>query len=212
MKRILVFLFALIAFNFANAQDNYVLLEQTAAKTEKYTSLKIDFNMTVENLHNAKRETYSGNAAYRNGLYKMDIMGQVVFSDGKTNWTYLKDAEEINITTNTGNTNVMTNPKALLHNYKDNYKVNYISDKFEKNRALVEYDLIPKKIEDKKFSKITLKIDKAKKQIYSIRYVGKDGMNYLIEIYKLVENPTIADSEIKYSSSLFPGAEVIDMR
>jgi outer membrane lipoprotein-sorting protein len=188
------------------------LLDEVSAKAEKYTSLKIDFSMMVENLHNGKRETHIGSASYKAGFYKLDIMGQIVFSDGKTNWTYLKDAEEVNITDNADNQTVMLNPQTLLKDYKNTYKVKYIADKFEKNRPLVEIDLFPKVIENKKYTKITVKVDKTKKQIYSVRYVGKDGVSYLIEISKFTENPAIPDAEIKYSSGLFPGAEVIDMR
>ncbi|MBO7133864.1 MAG: outer membrane lipoprotein carrier protein LolA [Bacteroidales bacterium] len=187
-------------------------LDQVAAKTEKYIGLKIDFTMYVENLHNAKRDSYKGSAIYKSGLYKMDIMGQVVYSDGKTNWTYLKDAEEINITNNSENEAFMTNPQAILKDYKSKFKVNYISDKFEKNRALMEFDFFPKQIDNKKYSKITIRIDKTKKQIFSVRYVGKDGVNYLVEIDKMLENPTIQDSEVKFNKTLYPDAEIIDMR
>ncbi|HOZ29284.1 MAG TPA: outer membrane lipoprotein carrier protein LolA [Bacteroidales bacterium] len=188
------------------------LLDEVSAKAENYSSLKIEFTMFVENLHNAKRETHVGSASYKSGYYKLDIMGQIVHSDGKTNWTYLKDAEEVNITNNEDNQNIMINPQSLLKDYKNNFKVKYIADKFEKNRPLVEIDLIPKVIENKKYSKITVKIDKTKKQIYSARYVGKDGVSYLIEISKFTENPSIPDSEIKFSNSLYPEAEIIDMR
>lgn len=188
------------------------LLDEVSAKAEKYASLKIDFTMVVENLQTKKRDAYTGNASYKSGYYKLDIMGQIVYSDGKTNWTYLKDAEEVNIAANADNQTVMMNPQSLLKDYKNTYKVKYIADKFEANRPLVEIDLTPKVIENKKYTKITVKIDKIKKQIYSVRYVGKDGVSYLIEISKFTENPTIPDAEIKYSNSLFPGAEVIDMR
>jgi outer membrane lipoprotein-sorting protein len=188
------------------------LLDEVAAKADKYTSLKIDFNMFVENLQTKKRDTHTGSASYKAGFYKLDIMGQVVYSDGKTNWTYLKDAEEINITDNADNQAAMMNPKTLLKDYKTNFKVKYVAEKFEANRPLVEIDMIPKVIEGKKYTKITVKVDKTKKQIYSVRYVGKDGVSYLIEISKFVENPAITDAEIKYSSGLYPGAEVIDMR
>ncbi|PLX06747.1 MAG: hypothetical protein C0596_13645 [Marinilabiliales bacterium] len=174
--------------------------------------MKIEFNMYIENLQSGQRDQYTGSAMYKPGYYKLDIMGQVVFSDGKTNWTYLKDAEEVNITDNSDNEAVMADPKSLLKDYKSKFKVKYIADKFEKNRPLVEIDLIPKTIENKKYSKITVKIDKTKKQIYSVRYVGKDGVSYLIEIYTFSENPSIPDSQIKYSDALFPDAEVIDMR
>ena len=188
------------------------ILDQVAEKTEKYIGLKIDFTTYVENLHNAKRDSYKGSAVYKSGLYKMDLMGQVVYSDGKTNWTYLKDADEVNITNNGENEAFMTNPQAILKDYKSKFKVNYISDKFENNRALMEFDFFPKQIENKKYSKITIRIDKTKKQIYSVRYVGKDGVNYLVEIDKMLENPTIQDSEVKFSKTLYPDAEIIDMR
>lgn len=188
------------------------LLDEVAAKADKYTSLKIDFTMSIENLQSKKRETHVGSASYKAGYYKLDIMGQVVYSDGKTNWTYLKDAEEVNITGNADNQAAMMNPKTLLKDYKTNFKVKYIADKFEANRPLVEIDMFPKVIEGKKYSKITLKIDKTKKQIYSVRYVGKDGVSYLIDISKFTENAAVSDAEIKFSNSLYPGAEVIDMR
>lgn len=215
MKKVILLIIASIASLMMLAQGSVPqmeILDQVAAKTEKYVGLKIDFTMYVENLHNAKRDSYKGNAIYKQGLYKMDIMGQVVYSDGKTNWTYLKDADEINITNNSDNEAFMTNPQAMLKDYKSKFKVNYISDKFEKNRALMEFDFYPKQIENKKYSKITIRIDKTKKQIFSVRYVGKDGVNYLVEIDKMLENPTIADTEVKFNKASYPGAELIDMR
>ena len=76
----------------------------------------------------------------------------------------------------------------------------------------MEFDFFPKQIENKKYSKITIRIDKTKKQIFSVRYVGKDGVNYLIEIDKMLENPTIADTEVKFNKASYPDAEIIDMR
>ena len=215
MKKVTLLIISLFATLLLVAQGSVPqmeILDQVAAKTEKYVGLKIDFTLYVENLHNAKRDSYKGNAIYKTGLYKMDIMGQVVYSDGKTNWTYLRDAEEISITNNGDNEAFMTNPQAILKDYKSKFKVNFISDKFEKNRALLEFDFYPKQIENKKYSKITIRIDKTKKQIFSVRYVGKDGVNYLIEIDKMLENPTISDSEVKFSKALYPDADIIDMR
>lgn len=215
MKKVILLIISLFATLLLVAQGSVPqmeILDQVAVKTEKYVGLKIDFTLYVENLHNAKRDSYKGNAIYKTGLYKMDIMGQVVYSDGKTNWTYLRDAEEISITNNGDNEAFMTNPQAILKDYKSKFKVNFISDKFEKNRALLEFDFFPKQIENKKYSKITIRIDKTKKQIFSVRYVGKDGVNYLIEIDKMLENPTISDSEVKFSKALYPDADIIDMR
>jgi len=210
---LIVCLLLVSCFSFSQNDEKAVeLLDEVAVKLENSNSLQIEFNMYVENAQNSKNDSYSGSAVYKGGNYKMDLMGQIIFSDGKTNWTYLKDADEVNITANSEDEKNMFDPKYILKDYKKNFKIKYISEKFEKNRPLVEVDLFPQKIDDKKYSRVTLKIDKVKKQIYSIRYVGKDGISYLIEIHKYVENPNISDSEVKYNNSLFPDAEVIDMR
>lgn len=209
---IVIFLFTSVCLFSQNEDKATALLDEISGKIEAYSTLKIEFVMSIDNNQSGSKDSFNGSAMYKAGSYKLDIMGQVVFSDGKTNWTYLKDAEEVNITKNADGGEIMLNPKTLLKNYKQNFKIKYIGEKFEKNRPLVEVDLFPKKIEDKKYSRITLKIDKTKKQIYSIKYVGKDGITYLIELNKFVENQTISDSEIKFSNSLYPNAEVIDMR
>ena len=188
------------------------LLDEVAQKLEAYNTLKIEFNIYTDNGQTGKKENYAGLGLYKAGLYKLDVMGQIIFSDGKTNWSYLKDAEEVNITTNDPKQETLINPKNILKNYKEDFKVTQIGDKFEKNRALLEVNLYPKQIDSKKFSMIVLKIDKTKKEIYSIKYVGKDGLTYTIEINKFTANGNINDSDIKYSNALFPDAEIIDMR
>lgn len=214
-KKIIILLSVVIYGTFTYAQNNtetISLLDQVVSKIEKTSSLQIDFSFASDNKQNNKRENHAGSALYKSGLYKMDLMGQVMYSDGQTNWTYLKDAEEVNITDNDSKNEIMLNPKTILKNYKNDFRVKQVSDKFENNRALVTIDLYPKQIENKKYSRLTLKIDKTAKQIYSINYIGKDGISFTITITKYIENAQIKDSDIKYSDSLYPEAEIIDMR
>ncbi len=215
MKKILLLSLAMIAVFFTSAQNDaqaVQLLKEVSAKMDAYNSLKLDFNVYVEDLHTSNRQSHPGKALYKAGNYRLELMGQIVFSDGKKNWTYLEDADEINITDNVDDDQNIMNPKSILKDFEKEFKVRFVADKFEKNRPLVEIDLFPNKIDDKKYSRITLKVDKTKKQIYSVRYVGKDGVSYLIEIHGFSENPNLPDSEIKYSDKLFPGADIIDMR
>ncbi|HOE05246.1 MAG TPA: outer membrane lipoprotein carrier protein LolA [Bacteroidales bacterium] len=215
MKNLFIML-VLVAFSaqgFSQSDQKAVdLLNSLSTKVNAYKSLNIEFKFYVENLKDASRTMYPGKVWYRGDRYKLDLMGQVVFSDGKTNWTYLKDAEEINITNANDADATIFNPQSLLANFTKDYKCRWISDKFVNNRAIVEIDLYPIKIEGKKYSKITLRIDKTKTQLYTVHYVGKDGVSYLVEIDKFLENPTIADKDIVFSATSFPGAEVIDMR
>ncbi|NLA23827.1 MAG: outer membrane lipoprotein carrier protein LolA [Bacteroidales bacterium] len=216
MKKVIVVLlmisFAITNFAQQNDQKAIEILDKLSLKIDKYKSLNIEFKFYVENLKDASRNLYPGKVLYRGDRYKLELMGQIVFSDGKTNWTYLDDAEEVNIADANESDATIFNPQTLLKNYTKEYKCRWISDKFEQNRALVEIDLYPIKINDKKYSKITLRIDKTKMQLFSVRYVGKDGVSYFVEINKFIENPTIPDKDIVFSKNLFPDAEIIDMR
>jgi len=215
MKKYFFFLAFILApyFVFSQSDQKAIdLLNTVSTKLSSCKSLQIDFRFFVENLQDGSRNQYTGKALYRGDRYKIDLMGQEVYSDGATNWTYLKDAEEINITDASGTDETVFNPQNVLDNYAKDYKCRWISDKFENNRTLVEIDMYPVRIDDKKYSKLTLKIDKTKNQIYSIRYVGKDGVSYLIVIDKFLENQTIADKDIIFNAANYPNAEVIDMR
>lgn len=216
MKKI-VFIFISIVFSLAlfaqdDAPEAVSMLNKVAEKMESYNTLKLEFNFFIEDLHEGSRDGYSGNALYKDGYYRLELMGQIVFSDGHTNWTYLMDADEVNIVDNVDEEDNIVDPRNILNDFEEEYKVRFISDKFERNRPLVEIDLYPVDIDEKNYSRITLRVDKVQHQIYSVRYVGKDGVSYLIEIYQFIENPQIAESDIKFSDDLFPGAEIIDMR
>lgn len=216
MSKKLICFVAFIAYSLLifsqNDKQAVDLLNQVAQKMNSYESFKLEFNFYVEDLHDASRNEYGGSAMYKKGNYRLDLMGQIVFSDGKNNWTYLIDADEVNITDNVDEDDQLIDPKALLKDFEEKYKVRLISDRFERNRPLMEIDLYPVDTRDKQYSRIVLRVDKAQKQIFSIRYVGKDGVSYLVEIFRFVENPKIPNSEIKFTESKFPEAEIIDMR
>ncbi len=215
-NKIIIIILCLFVSIFVLAQEDDAkavqLLNEVKQTMNGYNSLKLEFNFFIEDLHDASRDSFNGTAMYKGGYYRLELMGQIVFSDGKTNWTYLIDADEVNIVDNIDDDDNFVDPKNLLKDFEKEYKVRYISHKFERNRALTEIDLYPVNIDDKRYSRITLRVDNSKKQIYSVRYVGKDGVSYVIEIYRFLENPDIPDNKIKFSESLFPGAEIIDMR
>ncbi len=215
-NKIFIIIACLLTINIILANTNdpkaVELLNEVSQKMNNYKSLKLEYNFFIEDLHDGSRDSFNGVAMYKDGYYRLELMGQIVFSDGKTNWTYLIDADEVNIVDNIDDDDNFVDPKNLLKDFEKEYKVRYISHKFERNRPLTDIDLYPINIDDKKYSRITLRVDNSKKQIYSVRYVGKDGVSYLIEIFRFHENPEIPDNKIRFSESLFPGAEIIDMR
>jgi outer membrane lipoprotein-sorting protein len=138
-------------------------------------------------------------------------MGVETYFDGKTKWSYMVDAEEVNISTPDPEDENTFDPSTIFTEYKDGYKVRFIREVFQNNRALYEIDLLPKDVKGSEFNRIKLFIDKDKNVIYKVIRYGKDGNDYIITLNKVVEQ-TVSTTMFVYDASKHPDVEVIDLR
>jgi outer membrane lipoprotein-sorting protein len=201
-------------FSFGQSDAEAIsILDKLSEKSATYETLCLEFDFIIEDVQNASLDTFPGVFNYNAGKYRLDVIGQVIFSDGKTSWTYLKEVEEINITeSNASSEPGFFDPITLLENYKTEYKCRFISDRFVRNRPLVEIDLYPINIDDKDYSRITLYIDKSKVQLYSAKYLGKDGVSYIVEFHTFKVNSGVSLDSVTFNELDYPDAEIIDMR
>jgi len=215
MKIFLAIVFIAFSFTAFSQNDDKAIrvLDQLSEKIDSYKTLHIQFNVIVENTQEGSTDTMPGILYYKDDKYRLEFVDQIVFSHGNTTYSYLKDVEEINITeAEELEEPDIFDPKSLLKNYKSNYKCRFISDRFVRNRPLVEIDLIPIDIEDKSYSRISLLIDKSKIELFSVLYLGKDGTGFLVEFLSFKINTEIPDSLVIFNENDYPNADIIDMR
>ncbi|HXK82599.1 MAG TPA: outer membrane lipoprotein carrier protein LolA [Bacteroidales bacterium] len=215
MKIFLAIVFIAFSFTAFSQNDDKAIrvLDQLSEKIDSYKTLHIQFNVIVENTQEGSTDTMPGILYYKDDKYRLEFVDQIVFSHGNTTYSYLKDVEEINITESEELEEPdIFDPKSLLKNYKSNYKCRFISDRFVRNRPLVEIDLIPIDIEDKSYSRISLLIDKSKIELFSVLYLGKDGTGFLVEFLSFKINTEIPDSLVIFNENDYPNADIIDMR
>lgn len=215
MKIFLAIVFIAFSFTAFSQNDDKAIrvLDQLSEKIDSYKTLHIQFNVIVENTQEGSTDTMPGILYYKDDKYRLEFVDQIVFSHGNTTYSYLKDVEEINIAeAEELEEPDIFDPKSLLKNYKSNYKCRFISDRFVRNRPLVEIDLIPIDIEDKSYSRISLLIDKSKIELFSVLYLGKDGTGFLVEFLSFKINTEIPDSLVIFNENDYPNADIIDMR
>ncbi len=215
MKLITIILFAsivLISFN-TTAQDQKAkeILDKASAKAKSFKTIYAEFNFTLENQQEDVTETYSGKLWAKGEKYKLELMGTITYFDGTTIWTYMKDAEEVNISEPDPEDDNALNPAKLWTMHEKGFKYYYKKEKFEANRPLQYVDLIPKSLECD-YSRITLKIDKTKNMIYAMKRYGKDGNIYTIVILKYKTNEAYSDAMFKFDKTKHPNVEVNDLR
>ena len=187
------------------------ILDQVSVKTKAFKTIEAEFAIILENKQEKINDSKKGKIFIKGNKYKVDLAVSTIFNDGTTQWTYMKDPNEVNITTPDPSDDNSLNPAKMFTIYEKGYKIRYIGEKFEKNHALYEIELYPIDLK-KEFSRITLKIDKDKMQIFSMKRFGKDGTDYYIEIIKMDTNKEMADIMFVFDKTKYPKVEINDMR
>jgi outer membrane lipoprotein carrier protein len=182
------------------------ILDEISAKTKSFKTLRIEFSYTMENIKEKVKDNFNGTLLSKGDKYKLSIAGQDVISDGKTSWTYLKDAKEVQIN-DVGTDDESFTPTKMLTSYSANYNSKFIEEK--NNNQVIE--LTPKK-KGKTLIKVRLTIDKLKKQVSSFVMYDKSGNTFTYTVNKFISDPPLADKEFVYNKADHPGVEVVDMR
>ena len=203
------FLTTIIAFMAiaATAQTDKArtILDDVSARTKAYKTIKIDFTYTMVNPGQNINESFTGTLFSKGDSYKLLFSGQEVISDGKTVWTYLKDANEVQVNEATNDDDSFT-PTNLLSSYTDNFKAKLLSE--DAKQYVIE--LTP--VQKKNFNKVKVVIDKSKKVLNSLAIFDKNGSTYTYSVNKFETDMPLKESMFTFSAETHPGVDVIDMR
>jgi len=216
MKKLLSLIITVTFVNLLVAQDtekgdkkSNEILDRLTKKTEAYKTITAEFAYIMKNADAGIDEKTEGTLFVKGDKYRLLIAGQVVICDGITTWTYIKDADEVQINS-VENSEESITPNKLLTSYNKDYKSKFVKETFQYGTTVNVIDLTP--AEGKSFSSVRVIIDKAKDQLLEITIFDKNGSTYSYIINKFVPDAAIDDSQFTFSKSEFPGAEVVDMR
>lgn len=216
MKKInLIGLFIILFFlnqTYAQVVDKKAndILNKLSAKMKTYINYKIEFVYTLENKTEKIKQSKNGTAIIKGDKYSLNVSGQRIISDGKTVWTYIPDAEEVQINNVNTNDDNALNPSKLLSTYSKNYKAKLVKELNQSGIMTQIVDLVP--IKGKAYFKVRLSIDKNKMQIISTEIYNKNGSTFMYKVSRFLTNLKIGDSEFTFKASDFPGVEINDMR
>ncbi|MBC7565846.1 MAG: outer membrane lipoprotein carrier protein LolA [Pedobacter sp.] len=216
MRKITALLLLTIATGFGlHAQTDAkakAILAEVSKKYRSYGIIKTDFSFTLENPQAKIKETQQGTLIAKSDAnkYKVTMTDQELYSDGKSQWTYLKENKEVQITDVDNNADGV-NPAKIFTVYEKGYKYLFIGEKKVGVKTLQTIDLSPIDIK-KSIFKIRLTIDKAARQITNVVIFDKSGNKYTYAIKTFTPNVKIAESVFVFDAKKYPGVEVVDLR
>lgn len=188
------------------------LLDQLSAKTKAYTTIKADFTYNMDNKSEGIHESQAGSIAIKGNKYFLKISGQEVRCNGKTVWTYLKDANEVQISeVDEGNKEQVT-PSNIFTMYEKGFRHQFMKEENENGQVMALVHIYPLDLDEKSYHTIKLHINKSKMEITRVEIMGKEGDVYSYIIKSFQPNLAIGDEVFAFSKSEHPTAEVVDLR
>ncbi|MEQ1744334.1 MAG: outer membrane lipoprotein carrier protein LolA [Saprospiraceae bacterium] len=188
------------------------VLDRIRKKYESHKTLELAFSIAIE-VPGQPKDVQKGTVAQAGDKFRLDMDQQIIASDGKTTWVYLKSNKEIQVTdTDPSGENGFLTPRDLLRRYQKGDFLYAIVDKVsEKNRVLTHIEFKPT---DKKseYAKLRVSVDEKTQSIESIRAFAKDGSRYAFEITRLSTGKSFPSGHFQLNAKDFPGIHVEDLR
>jgi len=211
MKHIGIFFISILLATsvYAQSKKAEAIIEEITSKTQSYKSVDIEFTFTYEDPSSGDEISEPGKLLISGDRYILDIEGQRVICDGKTLWTYIEDAWEVQINTIEEDDESIT-PSKLLTTYNDEYKAK-MNKEFELDG--INYQRIELKPEEgKKWVKLDVVVNADKKQISEITIHDKNGGKIHYKIDKFTPDVPVSDEDFIFKPEDHPEVEVVDMR
>ena len=187
------------------------ILDQVSKKTKGYSSISLTYSL-VHTSPEGSNDNANGDMLLKGNKYKLSVLDNVLYCDGKTLWTHMLEEKEVDITNVDNSDKSALNPVNVLTMYEKGYKYSFIQERFEQTRAIYVIDLYPENIEKSEYSKVRLSIDKDKTQLWKAEYFAKDGNKYTITINTFKVNQPIPDASFTFDKAKNPGVKVVDER
>lgn len=186
------------------------ILKDLSEKTKSYTSMSAKFTYQMDNDDAKIHEEQLGSLIVMGNSYKVNIAGQQVICDGKTIWTYLPDASEVQINSVDETDESAFTPTKLLSSYTEDYKAKNMKEISFNHRMVYSIDMEP--LKDKNYKSVELKIDKEKLNIVQLTIHDKNKNIFKYTVNDFQTNIPLKPSDFTFDPSKYPGVEVIDMR
>ncbi len=188
-----------IGTNAQNAQQAKAVLDKTAAIVSNKTGATAQFTIS-----GTKTGTVSGRLNIKGNMFQVTTPVSTVWYNGKTQWTYLKSTEEVNVSTPNAAQQIQMNPYRFINMYRNGYNMAltdkgqsywvHLTAQNQKSSVPEMYILVNKKT----YHPETVKMRQ-----------GKTWTTITIRNFKACK---LADGIFTFKAKDYPQAEVIDLR
>lgn len=193
------------------AQNAKAILDKANEAFLNTGGIKATFTLNTEDSKQKVTYTQDGTIFIKGDKFKIDFPDGITWFDGKTQWSYIKGSEEVNVSNPSGEELAGISPSVLLNIYKKGYKLNYKGEATENGKKVYIVELIPEN-KNVDFSRLVIKVNKTDYLFTSIILYGKDGMINTLKMKQIQKKVSLLDNLFVFNKKDYPNIEIIDLR
>ena len=199
MKKHFALIMMLLLCVGAHAESAKRILDKAAANVSNPGGVQAHFQMISKQFGSA-----DGDIAVKGNKFHATTADATIWFDGKTQWTYMKGNDEVNISNPTEAQLQAINPYNFIHIYKKGYKMS--AKKVENS---YEVHLVPTD-KNRKIQEMYIIVDRNSYHPTHVKMKQKDKWSTII--ISQLKTATLSDDLFQFNSKDFPKTEIIDLR
>lgn len=183
----------------ATAQTAKSVLDKTAAAVSNKGGITAKFTISSPSI-----KSMSGTLQVKGRKFHATTPQATIWFDGKTQWTYMKNNEEVNVSNPTDAELQAINPYNFINIYKSGYKYSMTSSggKYQVHLTAT----------DKKRSIQEMYITVNKSTYVPSQVKMKQNKKWTTITISNFKKTNLSDSSFRFNAKQYPNAEIIDLR
>jgi outer membrane lipoprotein-sorting protein len=207
-KNYITIIIALFSASFASAQTAETVLDNYIASI-KTDAIKTDFVLKIKERSSKLPQTISGKFTMKADKFIMTMSNMQVFFNGKTQWSYSSDIEEVSITEPTGEELAQTNPMAILYSFRATSNVKFAANNASSSNYVIE---LTQKSKFADIAKVVVEINKKTGNLVSLKQTNKSGDTMTVTLTNYTKVTNIADADFTFDAKKIKNVSVNDLR
>ena len=199
MKRIINILVMLMIAIGSSAQTAKQVLDKTAAALSNKGGVTANFTVTGKNIGST-----SGRISVKGRMFQATTPQAIIWFNGKTQWTYMKSQEEVNVSNPTEAQLQAINPYNFINIYKKGYSytMKTVGGGYE----------VHLKATDKKRSIQEMYVTVNKSTYAPSQVKMRQGSKWTTINISSLKKANISNATFTFPAKDYPNAEIVDLR
>lgn len=211
MKRTFI-LFIISVFTISlSAQSAKEILDKASDAFLKAGGVTTEFTLNTKEIGSKQIYSQDGTADMKGDKFKIEIPDAITWFDGKTQWIYMKDVEEVNVSNPSGAELQAISPSILFSIYKVGYDLKYNGEKKLNGKTVLEIELNAQNKKNE-LKKVIVYVYKSDNTFAKIILYDSNNMENTLIINSYKTNRLLTDSFFVFNKKEYPDAEIIDLR